>query len=146
MKFNKDIQIAILFTTYLSRSGRADLETIAENLSISLSFLEQIARKLRIGNVVKSIRGPGGGYELVDDSTIQHIFNAINPIALIASEDVTSYFLLGEVEHRTLVNFSKTIVQALRPVLKRKIKDIINETQANESAAFRGLTEQSGKH
>mgnify|MGYP001400776219 FL=1 len=37
---------------------------IAENQSISLSYLEQLFAKMRRRGVVKSVRGPGGGYVL----------------------------------------------------------------------------------
>ncbi len=39
-------------------------KTIAEQEDISLSFLEQIFVKLRRAQMVRSIRGPGGGYVL----------------------------------------------------------------------------------
>src|SRR6201987_5364709 len=40
------------------------LAEIAERQEISLSYLEQLFAKLRAGNLVKSVRGPGGGYLL----------------------------------------------------------------------------------
>ncbi|MAI89540.1 Rrf2 family transcriptional regulator [Ponticaulis sp.] len=40
------------------------LAEIAENQSISLSYLEQLFAKMRRRGVVKSVRGPGGGYVL----------------------------------------------------------------------------------
>ena len=40
------------------------LAMIAERQQISLSYLEQLFAKLRRGNVVASVRGPGGGYKL----------------------------------------------------------------------------------
>ncbi len=40
------------------------LAMIAERQQISLSYLEQLFAKLRRGNVVDSVRGPGGGYQL----------------------------------------------------------------------------------
>jgi Rrf2 family iron-sulfur cluster assembly transcriptional regulator len=40
------------------------LADIAERQEISLSYLEQLFGKLRKGGVVKSVRGPGGGYLL----------------------------------------------------------------------------------
>ncbi len=46
-------------------SGRpVSLAAIAERQEISLSYLEQLFGKLRRGEVVKSVRGPGGGYLL----------------------------------------------------------------------------------
>ena len=40
------------------------LAEIAKRQEISLSYLEQLFAKLRKGGLVKSIRGPGGGYRL----------------------------------------------------------------------------------
>ena len=40
------------------------LAEIADRQSISLSYLEQLFAKLRRGSLVRSVRGPGGGYML----------------------------------------------------------------------------------
>jgi Rrf2 family transcriptional regulator, iron-sulfur cluster assembly transcription factor len=40
------------------------LAEIAERQEISLSYLEQLFAKLRKGGLVRSVRGPGGGYLL----------------------------------------------------------------------------------
>ncbi len=40
------------------------LADIAESQEISLSYLEQLFARLRKGGLVKSVRGPGGGYML----------------------------------------------------------------------------------
>lgn len=40
------------------------LAEVAERQAISLSYLEQLFGKLRRGGLVKSVRGPGGGYML----------------------------------------------------------------------------------
>jgi Rrf2 family iron-sulfur cluster assembly transcriptional regulator len=46
-------------------SGRpVALADIAERQEISLSYLEQLFGRLRKGGLVKSVRGPGGGYLL----------------------------------------------------------------------------------
>jgi Rrf2 family iron-sulfur cluster assembly transcriptional regulator len=44
--------------------GPVTLAAISERQLISLSYLEQLFRRLRIHGLVKSIRGPGGGYLL----------------------------------------------------------------------------------
>ena len=46
-------------------AGRAvSLAEIAERQGISLSYLEQLFAKLRRRGLVRSVRGPGGGYRL----------------------------------------------------------------------------------
>ena len=44
--------------------GPVTLSDIASRQSISLSYLEQLFAKLRRADIVSSIRGPGGGYQL----------------------------------------------------------------------------------
>lgn len=44
--------------------GPVTLSAIADRQSISLSYLEQLFARLRRAGVVKSLRGPGGGYRL----------------------------------------------------------------------------------
>ncbi|MFW6413104.1 MAG: Rrf2 family transcriptional regulator, partial [Oceanicaulis sp.] len=47
-----------------SKDGPAPLGEIASRQEISLSYLEQLFAKLRRAGLVKSVRGPGGGYRL----------------------------------------------------------------------------------
>lgn len=57
------------------------LRAIAENQKISLSYLEQLFAKLRKQNLVKGMRGPGGGYRLArsaDDISIAEIISAVD--------------------------------------------------------------------
>jgi Rrf2 family iron-sulfur cluster assembly transcriptional regulator len=47
-----------------SNGAPVSLAEIAERQEISLSYLEQLFAKLRNAGLVKSVRGPGGGYLL----------------------------------------------------------------------------------
>ena len=56
------------------------LEDISGKLRISLSYLEQLFSKLRRANLVKGVRGPGGGYIMLRPANkilISDIFHAI---------------------------------------------------------------------
>jgi Rrf2 family iron-sulfur cluster assembly transcriptional regulator len=69
-----------------SREGRAvPLAEISGRQEISLSYLEQLFAKLRRGGLVKSVRGPGGGYRLASsaaDTRVADIILAVDePIA-----------------------------------------------------------------
>ena len=55
---------AILDLTFNSNGRPVRLQEISERQNISLHYLEQLFRRLRKGGVVKSVRGPGGGYVL----------------------------------------------------------------------------------
>ncbi len=57
------------------------LSSISDNQSISHSYLEQIFFKLKKANIVISIKGPGGGYQLKSSSkliTIEQILDAMD--------------------------------------------------------------------
>lgn len=63
-------------------SGRpVALADIAQRQEISLSYLEQLFAKLRRGGLVRSVRGPGGGYLLAhaaDGTRISDIILAVD--------------------------------------------------------------------
>lgn len=50
-----------------SKGRPVALADIAQRQEISLSYLEQLFGKLRRGGIVKSVRGPGGGYLVARD-------------------------------------------------------------------------------
>jgi len=57
------------------------LAQIADRQSISLSYLEQLFAKLRKAHLVKSVRGPGGGYILAkepDNTWLSDVVHAVN--------------------------------------------------------------------
>ena len=57
------------------------LDMISQRQNISLSYLEQLFAKLRQASLVKSIRGPGGGYLLnvnPVDVTLTEIIEAVD--------------------------------------------------------------------
>jgi len=57
------------------------LAAISERQFISLSYLEQLFRALRMGGLVRSIRGPGGGYLLTrsaSDISVADVIRAVN--------------------------------------------------------------------
>jgi Rrf2 family transcriptional regulator, iron-sulfur cluster assembly transcription factor len=56
------------------------LNDIAIRQNISLNYLEQIFVKLRSYNLVKSFRGPGGGYILVSDPSEISIYDIISAV------------------------------------------------------------------
>ncbi|PCI43264.1 MAG: Rrf2 family transcriptional regulator [Proteobacteria bacterium] len=69
----------------INNNGKAGkpvtLAAISERQFISLSYLEQLFRSLRAGGLVRSIRGPGGGYLLAhpaNEITIADVIQAVN--------------------------------------------------------------------
>lgn len=62
------------------------LADIAERQDISLSYLEQLFAKLRRGGLVRSVRGPGGGYRLSRSPTELRVADII----LAVDEPITA--------------------------------------------------------
>ena len=60
-----------------SDGGPVALADVAERQEISLSYLEQLFSKLRRGGLVKSVRGPGGGYLLARTASDTRICDII---------------------------------------------------------------------
>ena len=61
--------------------GPVTLSAISERQFISLSYLEQLFRRLRESGLVASVRGPGGGYLLAKeaaDISVAEIIRAVN--------------------------------------------------------------------
>ena len=64
-----------------SNGNPVSLAEIAERQQISLSYLEQLFAKLRRSGLVRSVRGPGGGYRLAhdrDETRISDIILAVD--------------------------------------------------------------------
>jgi len=60
--------------------GPICLADISARQGISLSYLEQLFSKLRKSNLVSSVRGPGGGYELSRDSTTIFVAEIVDSV------------------------------------------------------------------
>ncbi|MFM9914015.1 MAG: Fe-S cluster assembly transcriptional regulator IscR [Methylophilaceae bacterium] len=66
----------------MNEDGRpVTLADISQRQSISLSYLEQLFSRLRQGGLVKSVRGPGGGYQVamaLDEVSVSAIIRAVD--------------------------------------------------------------------
>jgi Rrf2 family iron-sulfur cluster assembly transcriptional regulator len=72
---------AILDLAFHSRSGPVTLADISRRQDISLSYLEQLFTRLRKQQLVRSTRGPGGGYSLnrpANDIAVAEIVSAVD--------------------------------------------------------------------
>ncbi|OUS00150.1 hypothetical protein A9Q84_02920 [Halobacteriovorax marinus] len=138
---------AMLDLTTHSNGNPVRLQEISQRQNISLHYLEQLFRKLRNGQSVKSVRGPGGGYVLarsMDQITIKDILDCvgenINPAKdIIGSEAETS----NTVEFHLSKNYFQNLGTIMREYLSttslgdlmRKSKEIEIELKTEEAAA-----------
>lgn len=80
MKLTTKGRYAVMAMADLARHSGGNpvaLAEIAERQEISLSYLEQLFAKLRRGSLVKSVRGPGGGYLLARGADVIRISDVI---------------------------------------------------------------------
>jgi len=97
MKLSTKGRYAVMAMVDLARHSRerpVSLADIAVRQEISLSYLEQLFSRLRRSGLVKSVRGPGGGYRLAlgpEGTRISDIILAVDePIKVTRCEGVTS--------------------------------------------------------
>ena len=72
---------AMLDLSLHARTGPVSLAEVSERQGISLSYLEQLFAKLRRSDLVSSVRGPGGGYQLSRDMKgiqVAQVIDAVN--------------------------------------------------------------------
>jgi len=72
---------AILDLAFHATSGPVTLSDISKRQDISLSYLEQLFTRLRKQQLVRSTRGPGGGYSLnkpASDIAVAEIVSAVD--------------------------------------------------------------------
>ncbi len=72
---------AILDIALHGKSEPVSLADISDRQAISLSYLEQLFAQLRREEIVQSVRGPGGGYQLgkkPEDISVGMIIAAVN--------------------------------------------------------------------
>ena len=84
MKLSTKGRYAMIALSDLANPRNSDVSTlsdISKRQNISLAYLEQLFVKLRRSGIVKSIRGPGGGYTLnrsADSIRIADILTAVD--------------------------------------------------------------------
>jgi Rrf2 family iron-sulfur cluster assembly transcriptional regulator len=72
MRLSTKGRYAVMAMADLARHGQSravSLAEIATRQQISLSYLEQLFARLRRAGLVKSVRGPGGGYRLAAEAS-----------------------------------------------------------------------------
>lgn len=72
---------AMLDLALHAQNAPVSLADISERQGISLSYLEQLFAKLRRNQLVTSVRGPGGGYQLarsMGEIDVAQVIDAVN--------------------------------------------------------------------
>lgn len=112
---------AMLDLTANSKGSPVRLQEISQRQSISLHYLEQLFRKLRNGQVVKSVRGPGGGYVLarpMDEISVKDVLDCVGENINPAKDIIgTEAEIANTVEFHLSKNFFQNLGVIMREYL-----------------------------
>lgn len=111
---------AVLDIALNASKGPVSLADISERQQISLSYLEQLFARLRRNGLVKSVRGPGGGYQLgkpITEISVAMVIAAVNE-----NIDVTKCAGNGNCQ-----NGAECLTHSLWLSLSQRIEDFLNE-------------------
>lgn len=128
---------AMLDLTAHSNGSPVRLQEISTRQNISLHYLEQLFRKLRNGQTVKSVRGPGGGYVLsrsMDEITIKDILDCvgenINPAKDILGSEAE---MANTVEYHLSRNYFQNLGVIMREYLSTtSLGDLVRKSKETE--------------
>ncbi|MEJ8733528.1 RrF2 family transcriptional regulator [Mediterraneibacter sp. ICN-202921] len=132
MKLSKKTRYGIRALMDLAASTKTEqvaLNSIAQRNAISVQFLEQVFSALKRARLVRSVKGPQGGYLLeknAADITVAEIVEALEG----------SYFFENETEEHIEASGSSRVIQEL-------ILDRVNESlrEILENVTLKDLTE-----
>lgn len=141
---------AMLDLALNAKESPVSLADISQRQDISLSYLEQLFAKLRRGNLVASVRGPGGGYLLSRSSSeicVAEIVDAVNESIDATGcggeadcqdgETCLTHYLwcdLSEQIHQFLSNISLASL-----VARREVQLVSARQQVREQARSNGI-------
>lgn len=127
MIFNTKVRygLAVVFTL-ANKTAYVSIQSIASELGLSKTYLEQVFTLLKNNQIVESIKGPLGGYRLLNlnDLDVYTVFKALDP-DLIAYEEESALLTphlnthLSETIYRPL---HETMIVQLKQL---KIKDLM---------------------
>lgn len=130
-----------------SGRGPVTLRDIAVEEGISLSYLEQLFVKLRKGDLVKSVRGPGGGYVLAKPSSeisvgevISVVEEPLNPVACLDSGAERCDRANKCITQRVWKGLAEKIAEFLNSVSIDDLKQEATSLHGVEPFAVRGKT------
>ncbi len=130
---------AVLDLTFHSHGRPVRLQEISERQRISLHYLEQLFRRLRKGLVVKSVRGPGGGYVLsrsMDEIAVKDILTSvgenINPaLDIVGTGDIKSDTVEFVITKSYFENLGSIMQEYL---IATSVGDLMRKARGNQEA------------
>ena len=124
-----------------SGEGPVTLKDISEEEGISLSYLEQLFVKLRKGNVVRSVRGPGGGYVLARPSSDI----SVGEVITVVEEPLNPVACLDE-NSKGCERAERCITQRVWKGLADRIREFLNSVSIEELSIQAKALDNRGSH
>lgn len=114
------------------KKGPLTIKEIAKRQDVSISYLEQLLNKLRKSRLIKSQKGPGGGYILYkkpEEISIGKILNALEgPIAITRCLDPSANKGCNRIEGCVARLLWKSLGEKIERFLETiSLKDLLKE-------------------
>lgn len=117
------------------------LKAISQEEGISLSYLEQLFVKLRRGAIVKSVRGPGGGYVLAKPASeisvgevISVVEEPLNPVACLDDDSEVCARANKCITQKVWKGLAEKMVEFLNSIsiesLRNEVQSLSTDTQS----------------
>jgi len=137
---------AMLDVAVHMNEGPVSLAEVSKRQDISLSYLEQLFTKLRQRELVSSVRGPGGGYRLMqnlEDISVGSIVDSVDEIVDVTRCSGRADCQHGEtcLTHELWADLSDEINNFLNSISlasiveKREVQMVVARQNAAESSA-----------
>jgi len=119
---------------YNSQEKPVQVKTVSKRQEISAKYTEQIFQKLKKAEIIKSVRGPFGGYLLAkkpEEITIGDIIKAID------GKDIELVFCSGypQGSKKSCKRFGKCVVSEVWNGASRTLMDYFNSVTINQICA-----------
>lgn len=146
MKFSKKSRYgltALIDLSVNSKSGHVALNSIAERNEISLQYLEQVFAALRRAGIVRSVKGPQGGYLLNDEAdhiTVADILEALDGSYHLqeetASEDSASRGIAATIQTLVVDKVNKKLDEVLKNLTLADLEKEYQEYNAYDQIMY----------
>ncbi len=127
--------VAALVDLALQQSRRPTaLADIAKRQDISISYLEQLFARLRQAGLIRSVRGPGGGYVLARSAKEISVGDIC--VAVTAADDRPTVPGAGPVQIRTSALWHRVDAETGRVLEKISLQQVLDHGDAPQGAVL----------
>lgn len=132
MKYSTKVRYGLAVVMVLAEKNEITaLITIANRLGLSKNYLEQVLFLLKSHQIVESIKGPSGGYKLInsDDLDLYTVFSALDSDLTDSTDEqrLDDHKLNQLLTNEVYIPIETSITKQLKSI---KIKDLVKLNQA----------------